>query len=100
MDPYINEWLNLVIRFAHVITGIAWIGASFYFVWLDNHLETPPQEKADKEAVDKKYNDLIASADKKFGAKDLQSAILDFKEAQKVKPEEDYQPELDLGEED
>ena len=48
MDPYINEWLNLVIRFAHLITGIAWVGASFYFVWLDNHLQTPPQEKADK----------------------------------------------------
>lgn len=48
MDPYINEWLNLIIRFAHLITGIAWIGASFYFVWLDNHLETPPQDKADK----------------------------------------------------
>lgn len=48
MDPYINEWLNLIIRFAHVITGIAWIGASFYFVWLDNHLEKPPQWKADK----------------------------------------------------
>ncbi len=47
MDPYLNEWLNLVIRFAHLITGIAWIGASFYFVWLDNHLETPPQGKAD-----------------------------------------------------
>ena len=39
MDPYITEWLNLIIRFAHLITGIAWIGASFYFVWLDNHLE-------------------------------------------------------------
>ena len=48
MDPYLNEWLNLVIRFAHLITGIAWIGASFYFVWLDNHLQTPPQEKAEK----------------------------------------------------
>jgi len=48
MDPYINEWLNLVIRFAHLITGIAWIGASFYFVWLDNHLETPSPEKAVK----------------------------------------------------
>lgn len=48
MDPYINEWLNLVIRFAHLITGIAWIGASFYFVWLDNSLETPPQWKKDK----------------------------------------------------
>ena len=48
MDPYIIDWLNLAIRFAHVITGIAWIGASFYFVWLDNHLETPPTEKAEK----------------------------------------------------
>ncbi|NQY50124.1 MAG: urate hydroxylase PuuD [Colwellia sp.] len=48
MDPYITDWLNLAIRFAHVVTGIAWIGASFYFVWLDNHLETPPDWKAEK----------------------------------------------------
>jgi len=48
MDPYITEWLNLIIRFAHLIVGIAWIGASFYFVWLDNHLEKPPEEKAVK----------------------------------------------------
>lgn len=48
MDPYIAEWLNLLFRFLHLITGVAWIGASFYFVWLDNHLEEPPQWKADK----------------------------------------------------
>ena len=48
MDPYIAEWLNLILRFLHLITGIAWIGASFYFVWLDNHLQTPPQWKTDK----------------------------------------------------
>ncbi|HBY85489.1 MAG TPA: hypothetical protein DEO86_06405 [Colwellia sp.] len=48
MDPYITEWLNLIIRFAHLIVGIAWIGASFYFVWLDNHLEKPPEAKAEK----------------------------------------------------
>ncbi|TWX53693.1 urate hydroxylase PuuD [Colwellia hornerae] len=48
MDPYIAEWLNLILRFLHLVTGVAWIGASFYFVWLDNHLETPPQWKADK----------------------------------------------------
>ncbi len=50
MDPYITEWLNLVLRFAHLIVGIAWIGASFYFVWLDNHLETPPKHK-DKQGI-------------------------------------------------
>jgi uncharacterized membrane protein len=49
MDPYITEWLNLIIRFAHLIVGIAWIGASFYFVWLDNHLEKPPEWKAEKD---------------------------------------------------
>jgi len=32
------EWLNLSVRWIHMITGIAWIGASFYFVWLENNL--------------------------------------------------------------
>ncbi|MBL4680837.1 MAG: urate hydroxylase PuuD [Pseudomonadales bacterium] len=48
MDPYITDWLNLIIRFIHVVTGIAWIGASFYFIWLDNHLENPPEWKKEK----------------------------------------------------
>ena len=36
-----SEWLNLALRWLHLITGIAWIGSSFYFVWLDNHLSKP-----------------------------------------------------------
>ncbi|WP_417533721.1 urate hydroxylase PuuD [Marinobacterium stanieri] len=39
MDPYITEWLNLAVRWAHMIAGVAWIGASFYFNWLENHLD-------------------------------------------------------------
>ena len=39
MEAYLLDWLNLVLRWAHVIVGVAWIGASFYFIWLDNHLE-------------------------------------------------------------
>ncbi|HEU0099482.1 MAG TPA: urate hydroxylase PuuD [Allosphingosinicella sp.] len=35
------EWLNLAIRWLHLTAGIAWIGSSFYFVWLDNHLKAP-----------------------------------------------------------
>lgn len=35
------EWLNLIVRWLHLITGIAWIGASFYFVWLDNTIRPP-----------------------------------------------------------
>ncbi len=48
MESYILDWLQLIFRWLHVITGVAWIGASFYFVWLDNNLETPPQWKKDK----------------------------------------------------
>jgi uncharacterized membrane protein len=39
--PYGLEWLNLLVRWLHIITGIAWIGASFYFVWLDNSIRPP-----------------------------------------------------------
>jgi uncharacterized membrane protein len=46
MEAYVTDWLQLVLRWVHLITGIAWIGASFYFVWLDNSLE-PPQDRAD-----------------------------------------------------
>ncbi len=46
MDPHVSEWLNLVVRWIHVITGIAWIGASFYFNWLLNHLTRPDPGEA------------------------------------------------------
>src|SRR4051794_16266 len=38
---YLFEWLSLAVRWAHLTVGIAWIGASFYFIWLDNHLKAP-----------------------------------------------------------
>ena len=43
MDAYILDWLNLLLRWAHVVVAIAWIGSSFYFVFLDNSL-TPPDD--------------------------------------------------------
>ena len=48
MEAYIIDWLSLIFRWLHMITGVAWIGASFYFVWLDNSLQKPPQWKRDK----------------------------------------------------
>jgi uncharacterized membrane protein len=41
VTPYLLDWLALLLRWLHLIAGIAWIGASFYFVWLDNHLLPP-----------------------------------------------------------
>ncbi len=38
---YVREWGDLLVRWLHVIAAIAWIGASFYFILLDNHLEAP-----------------------------------------------------------
>ena len=38
VEVYLLEWLNLLARWLHVIAGIAWIGSSFYFIWLDNSL--------------------------------------------------------------
>jgi uncharacterized membrane protein len=48
LDAYLTDWLNLVIRWTHVIAGIAWIGASIYFVFLDTSLERP-REPSDVE---------------------------------------------------
>ena len=39
LTAHLHDWLNLLLRWAHFITGVAWIGASFYFNWLENHLE-------------------------------------------------------------
>lgn len=38
MQGFVMEWLNLIVRWAHVVVGIMWIGASFYFVFLENNL--------------------------------------------------------------
>ena len=47
MDAYLLDWVNLLLRWAHGVTAIAWIGASFYFVGLDNSL-TPPEDDKDR----------------------------------------------------
>ena len=52
MENYIGDWLNLLLRWLHVITGIAWIGSSFYFVWLDNSLVRPAAQDLKDKGVD------------------------------------------------
>ena len=42
MEGHINEWLNLLVRWAHVTFGVAWIGTSFYFIFLENALHRGP----------------------------------------------------------
>jgi uncharacterized membrane protein len=52
MGTYLLDWANLLLRFAHVVTAIAWIGASFYFVLLDNSLSRPDSEELQGKGVD------------------------------------------------
>ena len=48
LPPLVTEWLNLLIRWVHVIAAIMWIGDSFLFMWLDSVLSAPlrPREGA------------------------------------------------------
>jgi uncharacterized membrane protein len=52
MHAYLLDWLNLLLRWAHVITAIAWIGSSFYFVLLDNSLSKPEHDDLKAKGVD------------------------------------------------
>ena len=51
MDAYVLDWVNLLLRWAHVIVAIAWIGSSFYFVFLDNSLTPPPDQLSKDKGV-------------------------------------------------
>lgn len=51
MEAYLLDWANLLVRWLHLIAGIAWIGASFYFVMLDNALKPPKQPEDGKRGV-------------------------------------------------
>jgi uncharacterized membrane protein len=52
MDTQLLEWANALLRLLHVIFAIAWIGSSFYFVWLDNHLIKPSSPDLLEKGVD------------------------------------------------
>jgi uncharacterized membrane protein len=45
MTAWLGDWANLLLRWTHFIAGIAWIGSSFYFIWLDRTLTRPTHTK-------------------------------------------------------
>ena len=52
MEAHLIEMLGMLLRWLHVIAGIAWVGSSFYFVWLDDSLDPPaPDSEAAKKGV-------------------------------------------------
>jgi len=51
MESYLLDWVNLLLRWVHVITAIAWVGSSFYFVFLDSSLTPPVDEDLKRQGV-------------------------------------------------
>ena len=51
MESYLLDWVNLLLRWTHVITAIAWVGSSFYFVFLDSSLTPPVDEDLKRQGV-------------------------------------------------
>ncbi len=51
MESYLLDWANLLLRWLHVITAIAWVGSSFYFVFLDSSLTPPEDENLKRDGV-------------------------------------------------
>jgi hypothetical protein len=51
MESYLLDWANLLLRWLHVITAIAWVGSSFYFVFLDSSLVPPADEQLKRDGV-------------------------------------------------
>ena len=52
MNAFLNQWLELILRWVHVFAGIMWVGATFYFTWLDGRF-TELEEHAQKNPDDK-----------------------------------------------
>lgn len=51
MESYVLDWANLLLRWVHVITAIAWVGSSFYFVFLDSSLTPPVDDDLKRQGV-------------------------------------------------
>jgi uncharacterized membrane protein len=51
MNPIVHDWLNLIVRWAHVIAAIMWIGDSFLFMWLDSHLRKDDSKNREGDVI-------------------------------------------------
>jgi uncharacterized membrane protein len=51
LEAYLLDWINLLLRWLHLIAGVAWIGASFYFVMIDSSLSKPARKQDEERGV-------------------------------------------------
>ena len=51
MNPIVHDWLNLIVRWAHVLAAIMWIGDSFLFMWLDSHLRKDDSKNREGDVI-------------------------------------------------
>lgn len=60
MEAWLHDWVAVLLRWTHLITGVAWIGASFYFNWLENQLQRRAEAQNDETWEDPIAGDLWA----------------------------------------
>lgn len=79
--PDLHEWLNILVRIAHLISGIMWIGTSFYFVWLDSAFQplTAPQNGVEGEAYLVHGGFFYRVEKRRFGAGQMPALLHWFK---------------------
>lgn len=50
INPELNTWLNLILRWTHVFAAIMWVGSTYYFTWLDGRLTEEERDSKDGHA--------------------------------------------------
>lgn len=77
----LHEWLNILIRIAHLVAGIMWIGNSFYFVWLDSAFRPPepPKKGVEGEAYLVHGGYFYSVEKRRFGAGQMPAILHWFK---------------------
>ena len=85
VDPYVWDWGDLLFRWLHVVAAVVWIGTSFYFVALDNHLEPPRDPRDYREGLDDRTASLLLKSIERNPADRFQTAA-DFRDALKLLP--------------
>src|SRR5215217_818932 len=50
INPEVNTWLNIILRWTHVFAAIMWVGSTYYFTWLDGRLTEEERENREGKA--------------------------------------------------
>ena len=94
MTGLLSDWANLLLRWTHFVAGIAWIGSSFYFIWLDRALNAParPRPGVEGELWMVHSGGFYQTEKRRPGPGEMPAVVVDISAARAL----GYQPTMDL----